>query len=136
MTSKLFDPVLSRLQNSLDLRLKQQGLVSSNIANSNTPGYHAQRVDFKAAFDRVFSEGLESGPMMRAARGRHMLPEDSESAPVRTIKPQAWAEDGNSVNAEEEMVILAENNLLYNATIEVLKRRLGMLEYAASDGGR
>ena len=38
--------------------------------------------------------------------------------------------------AEEEMVVLAENNLLYNATVEVLKRRLGMLEYAASDGGR
>ena len=136
MTSKLFDPVLSRLQSSLDLRLKQQGLVSSNIANSNTPGFRAQRVDFKAAFDRVFADGLHSGPMMRGARDGHLLPHDTETVPVKTIQPQAWAEDGNSVNAEEEMVILAENNLLYNATIEVLKRRLGILEYAASDGGR
>ena len=32
--------------------------------------------------------------------------------------------------------MLANNNLQFNATVEVLSRQLALLEYAASDGGR
>jgi len=136
MSNKLFNPVFSKLQQTLDLRLKQHGLVTSNIANANTPGYEAQRINFHKAFRQMMADGSSDPDAMRSAGGRHMGGNVSSEPPVDTIKAQAWSQDGNSVNAEEEMVILAENNLLYNATVEVLKRRLGMLEYAASDGGR
>jgi len=136
MSNKLFNPVFSKLQQTLDLRLKQHGLVSSNIANANTPGYQAQRINFHKAFSRLMSNASANAASMRNSSGRHTGGSASSDVPIDTIKAQAWSQDGNSVNAEEEMVILAENNLLYNATVEVLKRRLGMLEYAASDGGR
>jgi flagellar basal-body rod protein FlgB len=136
MSDKLFNPVFHRLQKTLDLRLKQHGLVSSNIANSNTPGYLAQRVNFREAFSQMMADGSEGPSSLRNASGRHLEGDASSAPPIDTIKAQAWSQDGNSVKAEEEMVVLAENNLLYNATVEVLKRRLGMLEYAASDGGK
>jgi len=136
MSDKLFNPVFSKLQQTLDLRLKQHGLVSSNIANANTPGYEAQRINFHQAFSQMMADTSGNAEAMQTASSRHLGGTASSEAPIDTIKAQAWSQDGNSVNAEEEMVILAENNLLYNATVEVLKRRLGMLEYAASDGGK
>jgi len=136
MSDKLFNPVFQQLQSTLDLRLKQHGLVSSNIANANTPGYLAKRINFHKAFSRLMADSSQSTAAMRNSSAGHMEGVSSSSPPVDTIKAQAWSQDGNSVKAEEEMVILAENNLLYNATVEVLKRRLGMLEYAASDGGK
>lgn len=136
MSDKLFNPVFSKLQQALDLRLKQHGLVSSNIANANTPGYEAQRINFHKAFIQMMADPSGSASSMQARSSRHLGGAALSEPPIDTIKAQAWSQDGNSVNAEEEMVILAENNLLYNATVEVLKRRLGMLEYAASDGGK
>ena len=60
----------------------------------------------------------------------------AQEVPTRTIEAPAWSEDGNSVNAEQELMTLAANNLQFNATVEVLSRQLGLLEYAASDGGK
>ena len=88
------------------------------------------------AFGQLLADSSQSTAALRNSSTAHMEGASSSSPPVDTIKAQAWSQDGNSVKAEEEMVILAENNLLYNATVEVLKRRLGMLEYAASDGGK
>ena len=136
MAGKIFNPVFTKLQRALDLRMQQHGLVSSNIANANTPGYEAQRVNFHKAFSQMVADGPDGTAGLRNASGRHIDGGASSSTPIDTIKAQAWSQDGNSVKAEEEMVVLAENNLLYNATVEVLKRRLGMLEYAASDGGK
>ncbi len=126
MSGRLFDPVLSTLSQSLNLRMQQHGLSTSNIANSETPQYRARRLDFEAAFERVMeasSEGIEIN--------------DSEmAASVDEIDAPAWSEDGNSVNPDEEMTVLVTNNMLFNATVEVMNRRLAMLEYAATDGGK
>lgn len=124
MSGRLFDPVLSTLSQSLNLRMQQHGLSTSNIANAETPQYRARRLDFEAAFDRV---------VQAASDGDRMLPSE---ATVDEIEAPAWSENGNSVNPDEEMTVLVTNNMLFNATVEVMNRRLAMLEYAASDGGK
>jgi flagellar basal-body rod protein FlgB len=43
--------------------------------------------------------------------------------------------DGNTVDRASEMAKMAENQLLYDASTEMLKRKLGMLKYAISEGG-
>jgi flagellar basal-body rod protein FlgB len=43
--------------------------------------------------------------------------------------------DGNTVDRAAEMAEMAENQLLFDASAEVLKRKLGMLKYAISEGG-
>ena len=134
MSNGLFSANLGNLQQVLNLRLQQHGLGASNLANANTPGYKAQRIDFERALSSVFDSDAEA---MRRTDARHIGGGGSASeAPIVTIDAPAWAEDGNSVSAEEEMVMLANNNLQFNATVEVLSRQLALLEYAASDGGR
>jgi flagellar basal-body rod protein FlgB len=126
MSGRLFDPVLSTLSQSLNLRMQQHGLSTSNIANSETPQYRARRLDFEAAFDKVLNA---------ASEGEKVDAGDVHQA-VDEIDAPAWSEDGNSVNPDEEMSVMVTNNMLFNATVEVMNRRLAMLEYAATDGGK
>ncbi len=126
MSGRLFDPVLATLSQSLNLRMQQHGLSTSNIANSETPQYRARRLDFEAAFDRV----------MEAASSGTEIDRGDLEATVDVIEAPAWSENGNSVNPDEEMTVLVTNNMLFNATVEVMNRRLAMLEYAATDGGK
>lgn len=134
MSNSMFNPLLGNLQQVLSLRLKQHGLSASNVANASTPNYKAERVDFESAFNRIFAAGDTIA--MQKTDPRHMSSGGIDETPTNTIEAPAWSEDGNSVNAEEEMMVLASNNLQFNATVEMLSRQLGMLEYAASDGGK
>jgi flagellar basal-body rod protein FlgB len=43
--------------------------------------------------------------------------------------------DGNTVDRANEMAKMKENEILYNASIEALRKKLGMLEYGISEGG-
>lgn len=134
MSNTLFTPIVGNLQQVLSLRLQQHGLGASNLANANTPGFEAKRVDFEKALGQVFSQG---GVQMKRTQAGHTGAAGRDgSAPIKSIEAHPMAQDGNSVNAEQEMMLLTANNLQFNATVEVLSRQLAMLEYAASDGGR
>ena len=134
MTAKIFDSAFSTVRKSLDLRMKQHGLSTTNLANQDTPEFKAKRIDFKSAFDRVLLEDASAEMKLTDARHINALPEGN--ATLETLEAPAWAEDGNSVNREEEMAVMVSNNLVYNASVEALSRKLAMLKYAASDGGR
>jgi flagellar basal-body rod protein FlgB len=134
MSSPIFGGSLAGLRQLLDLRMEQHGLVSSNLANADTPEFEAKRVDFGAALQRIMG-GDDSGTLRRTD-GRHFGGLDASATPTETIEAPAWSEDGNSVNPDQEMFVLMENNLVFNATVEAMSRRLALLEYAASDGGK
>jgi flagellar basal body rod protein FlgB len=44
--------------------------------------------------------------------------------------------DENGVRLEKEMARLAGNTLRYNQAIELMRKKFGMLRYAATNGGR
>lgn len=134
MTTKIFDTAFSTVRKSLDLRMKQHGLSTANLANQDTPEFKAQRLDFKSAFDRLLLE--DASAEMKLTDVRHIDALPGGSATIETIEAPAWAQDGNSVNREEEMAVMVSNNLVFNASVEALSRKLALLKYAASDGGR
>ncbi len=138
MSGNIFNPTLAGLRRTLDLRMQQHGLTSANLANADTPEFKAKHVDFKAAFERIFADGGDGGVSMRRANARHLsgITDDGGAVPVVEQDAPAWSQDGNSVNADHEMAALAQNNILYNATIDAMSRKLALLEYAASDGGK
>ncbi len=68
MSNSLFTPLMGNLQQVLTLRLEQHGLGASNLANANTPGYEAKRIDFEEALGKVFSQ---DGLAMRRTDARH-----------------------------------------------------------------
>jgi flagellar basal-body rod protein FlgB len=44
--------------------------------------------------------------------------------------------DGSSVDVDQEMAFLAENNVRYNALVQLAQKKLDGLKYVISDGRR
>jgi len=130
-----FDPIIGALNTSLNLRLTNQNVISSNIANADTPGYKAKAVEFEQAF----RDALNMGDRLPAAGTD---PKHIVRHPTDPVNPEIYDDpngveslDGNTVDRAAEMAKMAENQLLYDSSTEALKRKLAMLKYAISEGG-
>jgi flagellar basal-body rod protein FlgB len=130
-----FDPTIGALNTSLNLRLLNQNVISGNIANADTPGYKAKTMEFEQEFRRALGADARLQPA-DTARG-HLSPK-----PTDAVNPEIYDDpngveslDGNTVDRAGEMAKMAENQLLYDASAELLKRKLGMLKYSIGEGG-
>lgn len=135
MADGIFDPTIGALNTSLNLRLANQNVISSNIANADTPGYKAQTMEFETALRSAL--GVEGRLQMAQTNGSHIAP-----APTDAVNPEIYDDpngieslDGNTVDRAAEMAKMAENQILYDSSIEMLKKKLGMLKYAIAEGG-
>lgn len=134
---KVFDKTTDALAASLNFRSLRQNVTASNIANAETPGYHAKVVDFEEALSRAIDlEGfnkeatddpdhfaLGTGEIARA------------SADVYDNPQAAVTNDGNTVDLEQEMSTLKENTILYKAATQLINKKLGEMKYAITEGG-
>ena len=121
MTIKVFDRTLEALSKTLDMRSEKQVIISANIANSDTPGYQAQELNFENALANALTMDEEA---VKSVRG------DLQNQINNVVR-----EDGNTVDRDTEMTALAENQLLYNAAADLLKKKLALLKYSIADGG-
>jgi len=131
----LIDPTIQALNQNLNLRLQNQNVISGNIANADTPGYKSKAVSFESAMRDAMDTGdnikLEvSDPEHIGSRGP-----ESVQADVYDDPNGVEALDGNTVDRSAEMVKMKENQILYNASVETLRKKLGMLEYGITEGG-
>lgn len=124
----LFDKTVNGLQTSLNMRQLRHSITSSNVANAETPGYQAQKLDFEKSLERALDlEGLKD----ISAGGDY----------VTKVKPEIYNDpdgvinnDGNTVDMEKEMAALSENAIMYKAALQLINKKLAALKYAASDG--
>lgn len=110
--------LLVRMLAASELRAK---VISSNIANQNTPGYKRRVV----SFEEKLRQALESP---RPARLDAILPEVSidEQTPARA--------DGNNVALELELNALRENRLLYETYATMLEAHFNLMDQAVTGG--
>lgn len=135
MSQNGFDPVIGALNTSLNLRLMNQNVISSNIANADTPGYKAKAMEFESALRDALGVDEKLPPAETA--GNHIVRRSTDPVHPEVYDDPNGVEslDGNTVDRSAEMAKMAENQLLYDASAEMLKRKLGMLKYAISEGG-
>lgn len=133
--SDLLDKTTRALQSSANLRNLRQNVISANIANAETPGYVAKKLDFEEALGRALS--LEEVGEMKTTDERHFLGGAGSMASVKADtydNPDANINnDGNTVDMEKEMASLGENSLLYKAAIHLINKKLAQLKYATGD---
>ena len=134
MLTQIFDKTIGLLQRALDIRGERHRIISANIANQDTPGYKATEVRFKEALN--VSLGAPGLPLSNTHPAHMTSPEASpSSARVPSSKSSASARlDGNNVNAEQEMAKLAENTLMYDATIQMIANKFRALKNAVREG--
>lgn len=133
--SRVFDKTTSALEAAIKMREIKQNVISSNIANAETPGYHAKKMDFEEALARSIDiDGLRS---MSATDSNHYSLGGRTAAVKAEIydNPDAAINnDGNSVDMEKEMSALSENTISYKAALSLINKKLAALKYAAGDG--
>ena len=133
--ASLFDNSLTLLQKVMDLRLQNQQTIASNIANANTPGYAPARLEFEQSLQQAVGN---NGNKPTATHPAHFNIGGGgvESVQARVIRTpdRSGIGDGNGVSVDQEMIALAENQILYEATTQMLNKKLGLLKYVAQDG--
>lgn len=136
--SNLFDKTTDALSKSLDMRLQRHNLTSANIANAETPGFVAKKLDFEKDLARALE--MEGTPIMDQSDPRHMPFVQGKigrvSADIYDNPEIDLSNDKNTVDLEKEVATLTENSLVYKAAVELIKKKMAALRYVASDGGR
>ena len=132
---RIADRTIAVLQKSLDLRGQKQQVIAGNIANAETPGYSARKLDFEANLRKAINSPEMAG---RKTNTKHFpIGAGGISTVQGTLTMQTSQNslgDGNSVSVDDEMFDLAENQLLYEAGAQMLKKKFSMLKFAASNG--
>lgn len=132
---RIADRTIDILQKSLDLRAQKQQVIAGNIANAETPGYSARKLSFEANLRRAISSPEMAG---RKTNAKHFpIGSSGISAVQGTITKQLSQDpygDGNSVSVDDEMFDLAENQILFEAASQIIKKKFSMLKFAAGDG--
>lgn len=135
MSGQLFDKTTSALQSSANLRAIKKNVIDSNIANAETPGYHAKKIDFEDALARAID--LDDKRSMTTSHPDHLsvgsLPISKVRADIYDNPVGAVSNDGNTVDLEKEMASLAENTIMYKAVIQLINKKLASMKYAISE---
>ena len=122
--SGIFGKALSEITSVMNYRLFRQGIISSNVANVDTPGYTAK--------DVAFEKELTSRLKMQTTNPEHNTG-SSSSDPSYTVKDDPFSRignDSNTVDIDREMMKLTQNHLLYNASAEMIQSKLEALKNA------
>ena len=129
------DRAMTVLQKSLDLRAQKQQVIAANIANAETPGYSARKMSFEADLRKAISSPELQG---RQPNAKHFPIGSSGISGVQgQIDKQIDRNplgDGNSVSLDDEMFDLSENQIIFEASAQILKKKLSILKFSASDG--
>ena len=126
-SNKLFGGVIDTGRQALNIRLEKQGLIQSNIANIETPGYTVKDFSFATVMDNVLQE-----------RGRLDRTHDKhiELDPVELSKSINFSTEKRPVDLDEEMLKLSENQLMYQVAAKILAKKFEGLKNAIDEGGK
>ncbi len=137
---KLFGSTIDLMAKNLDLRAKNQTYIAANVANAETPNYRAKTFSFEDQLKDAL-KNKDAGSMATVPANPHHIPlkgiarklEDVDGIVDENIT-SGLGRDGNGVDLEREMGRMAENQILYNASIQILTKKFDDLKYAIKGG--
>ena len=118
---KLFDKTMDLVQRSLDIRTSRHQIISSNIANIETPDYVPKDLPFQKVFER-FLENTSTIPLEKT-HSQHLPTTGGQSFPPDFSADVEADPSSAGVNIDQQMSKLAENNLMFQAGVHVLIKK-------------
>ncbi|MBU1664314.1 MAG: flagellar basal body rod protein FlgB [Gammaproteobacteria bacterium] len=134
MLSKI-DNELTFVQSALNLRARRQEVLSSNIANSDTPNYKARDMDFAAALKSAMGATGGSLDLARSS-ARHIEAGGAGGMANGVLKYRSSVQpslDGNTVDMDVERAHFTENSLHYQFLLDRAAGQFKTLSMAISD---
>jgi flagellar basal-body rod protein FlgB len=131
-----FDSQMQLLKKVLDLRADKAQTISSNIANAETPGYSRAVFDFEDDLKHAINRGKNLDLATSNTKHIALSPSNFESVvgKVTHVRDQTDIGDQNGVSVDQEMISLSENEILYETSAQLLKKKLNLLKYVISGG--
>ncbi|NNV05026.1 flagellar basal body rod protein FlgB [Geobacillus sp. C56-T2] len=126
----LFSSTIHWLEQGLRYASLRQQAIADNIANADTPGYKAKDVRFQAELERALQfEAKRTNP-------KHFpfSSEQSGKIIVTTNANMSYNHNGNSVDIDQEMSKLAENQIYYNALVDQISGKFATLKTVIKGG--
>ena len=136
LLDKIFSDTITTLEKSLNLRSIQHRALASNIANMDTPNYKAVELDVAEKMNP--KKGRVPVIKLVRTHADHLQIGNnrSDSIKLKAVTPTAYSlrGDGNTVDIDRTMGKLAENTLLYNATAQLISKKLKGLSKVIKGG--
>ena len=107
------DVTMTALHSALSGLSTRQRVIADNVANIQTPGFRAGRVDFESALTAALADG--EAPTVDPTLTR-------SNAPTRL--------DGNNVNLDEETVAGIETGMSYELAVRAMSEKFALLRTA------
>ncbi len=117
MLSIFNDKMSCLYKKMLDITSMRQNIISNNIANVNTPNFKRSDVDFQAQLKNAISQDEPS------------VISDIEPVKIMTDNTPVRL-DGNNVDLNSELSIIAKNSVMYKMYIQFTKGRFDKLREA------
>ncbi len=117
------------MEKALNYRSLRADMISSNIANIDTPNYKSRDIDFEHALqleaNKLYSSNTNDKLKLARTNPRDLgsLQDDnSQKATVFFRNGQDARNDGNTVDLDVETTELAKNTIMYDAITAALKK--------------
>ena len=136
-SQEMFNGTISILEKSLDMRSMKHNLLVSNIANKDTPNYKAFDLAVEEEMQKL--TGTNKTVNLWKTQDGHLGANGETYSEVSITKSSKGFEqniDGNTVDIEKEMTNLAENNLLYDAMAQIMRKTSQGLKVAIQGGSK
>ena len=131
-----FDSHMQLLSKVLDLRAEKAQVISANIANAETPGYSPSIFDFEQDLSNAIKNS--STLTLDTSHNNHIslgpAGFNSVVGKISKVADKTGIGDENGVSVEQEMIALSENEILYETSAQLLKKRISLLKHVISGG--
>ncbi len=129
------DLTLDAMGNYLTRLSKRQQVISSNIANIDTPGYKTKDISFNATLQELLSDHAEplraSRPEHRALPELNFMPVEPEVFEVGGLPARV---DQNNVDIDKEMLKLSETTTAFGLITQLLRVKFRTISSSINEG--
>jgi flagellar basal-body rod protein FlgB len=124
MISKL-DNALNFHQTALNVRAARQEVLSSNVANGDTPNFKARDIDFSNVLsDALSSSTSKTGLTTTSPMHLSSSSENSLASQALYRVPQQPSADGNTVEMDAERTRFADNSIKLDASMTFISGQI------------
>jgi flagellar basal-body rod protein FlgB len=107
----VLDPTMQAIQTSLDGLAARQRIIAQNLANSETPGYLSQNVNFEDSLSAAMASGQSP----------------TDAAITTSTSSDPTNPNGNNVNVDTQTVALMDTGLRYQLATQSMNNEFNIL---------
>ena len=129
---KIEETILDRMKLYLDFSARKQQVLTSNLANAETPGYKAKEL----SFGELFRDELQVEGVLKTTNSKHIGAEPLllREPTVEERPTDALGHDGNNIDLDKEMTQLAQNVLKFSVVSQLYQNKIQLIKYSLREG--